>query len=290
MYPLNSHIEVLEKLNKSCKSDHEVGSYMYWENRRLNNLNQNNLNYNYPQNIPTWMRNHNIIAQKYNLPYISTADALNSFDSVYRYDYIGKLNELGNVNTFSGIKVSREKQNTNKYHVGRRSGVIPYIKIDDEIYFGLSVDSTYTNRNLQNSEYDLGDFGGGIEIGESIVTGAIREWAEESLSYFGKYHISPETIAVYLDGITIFFVNINYLKVDFKKFMNEISIDMSEEYQLYRENKLIGIDVIMPESKGIDWITIRDIKLKMKYNKQPIIYKVITPHLAEIIKYIRYLN
>jgi hypothetical protein len=269
-----------------------------WENKRIENINIHNLQYNYPQNIPKWMKVHNNAIKNQNIPYFSTAKELNSFDSIYRYEYAQKLNKIGDINAFSEIKVPRKKQNINGnyYHVGRRAGVIPFIKYHNQIYFGLSMDSTFTNENLSDPYYDLGDFGGGIEIGESIVTGAIREWTEESLSYFDYYRITPDTIATFLDGITVFFVDVTQMGEDknigfddYTQFPMDISYQIADEYEFYRKTKVLGINVTMPEVKGIEWLTINDIKIKIKYHTKPIIYEVILPHLKEMLNYSHFL-
>ena len=68
----------------------------------------------------------------------------------------------------------------NRHHMPKnttRSGVIPYIIKDSQLFFLLGVDRV---------TLDLTDFGGGIKAKESVVDAAFRELCEESCGLFGE--------------------------------------------------------------------------------------------------------
>ncbi len=58
-----------------------------------------------------------------------------------------------------------------------RAGVIPYVIINDNIYFLLGIDRLTK---------ELTDFGGGVKIFENTLGGAIREFKEETNTIFGN--------------------------------------------------------------------------------------------------------
>ena len=84
----------------------------------------------------------------------------------------------------------------------QRGGIIPYTIYEDEVYFGLGVD-TQTG--------DMTDFGGGIRYKKDgdAVTGSLREFMEESLCVFGSYESDSvsNNIVVYNDTIMIVFIH-----------------------------------------------------------------------------------
>ncbi len=72
-----------------------------------------------------------------------------------------------------------------------RAGVIPYVIINNSIYFLLGVD---------NRTKELTDFGGGVKASENSIEGAIREFREETNSIFGKKMYSE---GAFSDCITV---------------------------------------------------------------------------------------
>lgn len=56
-----------------------------------------------------------------------------------------------------------------------RCGIIPYIVVNNELYFLCAVD---------NKSKDYSDFGGGVKRRETVLEGGIREFKEESISIF----------------------------------------------------------------------------------------------------------
>lgn len=63
-----------------------------------------------------------------------------------------------------------------------RAGVIIYTKYNNEIYYGLGIDSV---------SKEITDFGGGISYKErdkNVILGALREFKEETLGIFGDVH------------------------------------------------------------------------------------------------------
>lgn len=85
----------------------------------------------------------------------------------------------------------------------KRSGVIPYFKIDEEIYFIMGVDSV---------SLDYADFGGGVcdyKDKNSIHT-ALREFEEESLSIFGNFSFEDvqKQYVIHDQNMLILFLNL----------------------------------------------------------------------------------
>jgi hypothetical protein len=73
-----------------------------------------------------------------------------------------------------------------------RAGVIPYVVIDNHIFFCLGVDK---------KSRDLTDFAGGIrESDSSPLAGAIREFREESKDVFGEENYREEA---YIDSLCL---------------------------------------------------------------------------------------
>lgn len=88
-----------------------------------------------------------------------------------------------------------------------RSGVIPYIKINDSKYFCLAVDSMYGT---------LTDFGGCVKSSETFARAASRELFEESL---GIFKFSPRSIydyskAIYDKSMIIMFLRLEIPNID----------------------------------------------------------------------------
>lgn len=59
-----------------------------------------------------------------------------------------------------------------------RAGVIPYVVINNSIYFLLGIDT---------KSKELTDFGGGVKKSENSLDGAIREFKEETSDIFNTY-------------------------------------------------------------------------------------------------------
>lgn len=125
----------------------------------------------------------------------------------------------------------------------QRAGVILYTKINNEIHFGLGVD-TKTN--------ELTDFAGGVSYKEfadkNVVIGALREHREESLGIFGEitYDQVLENLAIYNFNIFILFMNIEY---------NEnINVLFQEQYDAQVKRN------ITPEVSNIVWLNMSEFK------------------------------
>jgi len=67
----------------------------------------------------------------------------------------------------------------------RRSGIIPYTKINEEIFFLLS-------RHTDTKEY--GDFGGGVRKDETALDAGLREFHEESSNVFLDLELTTEKL------------------------------------------------------------------------------------------------
>jgi hypothetical protein len=98
----------------------------------------------------------------------------------------------------------------------KRSGVIVYTIHNNNIYFGMGVD-TKTG--------ELTDFGGGVKYKYDInaVNGGLREFSEESLLVFGALNINDikYSTVVYDNNVMLIFIfmnlNINYVTSLFRR-------------------------------------------------------------------------
>ncbi len=84
----------------------------------------------------------------------------------------------------------------------QRAGVIIYTKINNELFFGFGVDSIYN---------ELTDFGGHLDRKDkNAITGALREFKEESLGLFDyTYEQVENNIITYDDKMAILFIKVD---------------------------------------------------------------------------------
>lgn len=88
-----------------------------------------------------------------------------------------------------------------------RAAIVPYYIVGDSVSFVFAVDSKYG---------DITDLGGGVRKYESAVTGAVREFVEESLGAFGDisiHHIANQ-IGVIGGKMTVIFVKYDHHEVE----------------------------------------------------------------------------
>lgn len=126
----------------------------------------------------------------------------------------------------------------------QRAGVIMYTKYNDQVYFGIGVDTL-------SGEYT--DFGGGISYKDkkdkNVITGALREYDEETLSIFGiitQEDVQDCTVIYNYQNLILF----RYIDVDFRT----IHDLFTNEY-----NKRIDTGEI-PEVCNIKWVTTKEFK------------------------------
>jgi hypothetical protein len=82
----------------------------------------------------------------------------------------------------------------------RRGGVIPFSFVNEELIFCISQD---------RKTGEFGDFGGGCKKNESIISGALREFCEETRCCFPGVNIDylyKKSIFFSRNNMTIFFV------------------------------------------------------------------------------------
>ncbi len=72
-----------------------------------------------------------------------------------------------------------------------RAGIIPYVKIDDEIYFLVGIDK---------SSGEFGDLGGGVKQGETPITGSLREMTEETKELLNVNDLGEIKIGIWDKG------------------------------------------------------------------------------------------
>lgn len=125
----------------------------------------------------------------------------------------------------------------------QRAGVIIYTIFNNQIYFGLGVD---TNSG------ELTDFGGGVSYKDNrdknVILGALREFEEETL---GIFKISFDDV---LDSTVIY--NNNILII-FKLMV--IDPDMTRNVFLYQHDLSMKNNVL-PEVCDIKWVTPTEFK------------------------------
>lgn len=119
----------------------------------------------------------------------------------------------------------------------QRAGVIIYTIYNNQMYFGLGVDTV---------SGEMTDFAGGIsyKIDKNVIHGALREFQEESLDVFGQ--LTPDDV---MDSVAIY--NNNNLII-FKLIM--IDPDKIREKFLHQYDLLRQKD-ILPEVCDIKWFT-----------------------------------
>ena len=344
----NTYLDVLESIKKRSGGfclldDTTIGSYIYWGKEKYNIIStgyKQNFSYEKMVNI----KNYNKITQSNTMkkinnffvakPYMGFAKNVTEFDmskkvnSYEKYKNIKITNEnIDKINirrykmTFRSIKTFNERENLHR--IIYRSGVIPYYKYENKIYYGFSLDATHLINPLDNNygKIDLSDFSGGVDPGESAAQTAIREWFEESYGLFPKYHISKNTLVSYYLGVASFFVNVTgdfdfmneqikmndfiknnlptpyeegdkkedyeFLKFDRRlypwKLYEDVKIKFIEELKNYRNYKTDHI----PETSGLVWITKEEILKFMKQDHDILnknIYWILFPNLSIINK------
>ena len=83
----------------------------------------------------------------------------------------------------------------------KRAGVIPYFRLDGELFFLLGIDFT---------SGDYADFGGGVGGSrfENPIEGAVREFTEESLGIFGKVDDMGDQYVIWDSDMLIIFLSL----------------------------------------------------------------------------------
>ena len=87
----------------------------------------------------------------------------------------------------------------------QRGGVLVYTEIDGKKYYGFGMDSKY---------HELTDFGGHIKYkwDKTVISGALREFHEESLGVFGSFSIGDSLIqdshCIYDNHLFIIFLKV----------------------------------------------------------------------------------
>lgn len=133
-------------------------------------------------------------------------------------------------------------------HVRRRSimrsGVIPYTVINNKLFFLFGIDAAHN---------ELTDFGGGVKKNETVVTGGLREFNEESRGIFSNifnFNDIQPCITLYNETMAIIFIPLQpkwfYLAEDlFYRF----------RYDCKDFNEMKGVIWIDSESLARDYIT-----------------------------------
>jgi hypothetical protein len=134
----------------------------------------------------------------------------------------------------------------------QRAGVIMYTIIDNNVYFGMGLD-TKTN--------DITDFGGGVsyKTDYNAIYGALREFQEETLSIFKKINIDDilNSPVIYDLNNLIIFIYVELNPTDICDKFNEKFIKISNQ-KLSRKNE--------PEVCGIVWLNFEQLDFCIKTN------------------------
>lgn len=145
-------------------------------------------------------KEENNLNSEVNRERVNTRGPLRALDNKH-YSYRGKSRDKNH--NQSVIKTTVDKLNLD-YVRPQRAGIIIYTVVNGAIYFGLGLDSR---------SHDLTDFGGGINYrtDENVISGAIREFNEETLDIFEN--ITIENIkscpVIYDNKNLIVFVHLN---------------------------------------------------------------------------------
>lgn len=154
-----------------------------------------------------------------------------------------------NINTFNNTIVKNFDFNNVK---PQRAGVIMYTIIDNEIYFGMGVDT---------KTHDITDFGGGVSYKKDVnaIMGALREFNEETLSIFNKIKINDieNSPVIYDNNNLIVFVNISLKPEHICERFNEKFIECIKK-NTYWKNQ--------PEVCGIIWLSLEQLNFCLNNN------------------------
>jgi hypothetical protein len=134
----------------------------------------------------------------------------------------------------------------------QRAGVIMYTIMDNEIYFGMGLDT---------KTHDITDFGGGVSYKKDLnaIVGALREFNEETLSIFNKIKITDieNSQVIYDNNNLIVFVNILLKPSDICERFNE-KFDEMININKYWKNQ--------PEVCGIIWLSLEQLNYCLNTN------------------------
>jgi len=304
--------DVLSELTNVVSAETGKGSYYNWISKRVKDLSYNHIGNFFPTSQMDHIRDYNYFAlnnsyansndKTYTRSFVSDAENLNSFDNSHRVmvNYTGKLLMRGlqiKSSDFSRIWKRREYLEHRKfinifnpnYVAIWRSGVIPYVQIDGIVYYGFAHDTAYITRSDENIiDYNLSDFGGGTEVGESAVLGAIREWCEESLGLFHCYKIPGHSIVSFYRGVAIYFVNVfdptknaGFEPDQFPGNIGDSLIkNLKEKLKKWGGGKK---PADFPEVGGMSWLNAHEIMTKIKStDDDPFFYETIIPNISSI--------
>lgn len=118
----------------------------------------------------------------------------------------------------------------------QRSGVVPYVVFGNTIYFLFGID--------KNTK-ELTDFGGGVKKGEDVLTGALREFREETSRVFmTMYNVEKlkKGISLINQDMCIIFVRLNgeQFKYGIEQFKTKKNAEIDKFYCM-REDLLVKL-------------------------------------------------
>ena len=147
------------------------------------------------------------------------------------------------------INIKKLKEIKSYEFTQKRAGVIVYTILNGKIYFCMGVDYVHGS---------LTDFSGGIKSSEeTVISGAFREFKEESLGIFPELSsdIIENSIAVYSNAMMTIFLR---MKVNMTLMYNSFTTRV--------------VNVYKPEIKELVWITRNKFFLFIKENDPDKIY------------------
>ncbi len=153
------------------------------------------------------------------------------------------------------IGIKRVKDIPQKDKIQSRAGVIVYTNNNGRIYFGLGIDTKYGA---------YADFSGGIKYSiEDTLTGAIREFNEESLGVFDE--ISKEQIenslAIYSDTMMTILIyircNMSQISSQFENLVRDH--DNPEMSSIVWMNKINLMNMVYAKDSNIMYYKLSDL-------------------------------
>lgn len=111
----------------------------------------------------------------------------------------------------------------------KRAGVIPYVNVNGNLHFLMGRDTT---------SKDWTDFGGGVKLGETALSGAIREFKEETYRIFDDEVYSPSNFENSMAVTDYKFMTIFFIKID-EKWLYEANT------RFYKVKKMNEVDRIV---------------------------------------------
>ncbi len=143
-----------------------------------------------------------------------------------------------------------------------RAGIIVYYRnpTTQQLHFCMGIDRQYG---------DMSDFGGGVIYRKdgTALSGALREFDEESLKVFGSF--TPQDLssclAVYNNDLVIIFVPI-------KTYLENINVKFQQQVNQEQDSSNDKLHIKEPEMSSLVWLTQEQFHKAIHSSSQPALY------------------